>query len=52
MIDFSEFMDALDTDSFEEIPASIEEFVTDKRYLYLPELSEYQYQANQQHDNY
>ena len=45
MIDFSEFMEALDTDSFEEIPASIEEFVTDKRYLYLPELSEYQYQA-------
>lgn len=45
MIDFSDFIDALDGDQFEEVPASIEEFVTDKNYLDLPPLSEYQYQA-------
>ena len=45
MIDFSDFIDALDGDVFEEIPASVETFVTDKRYLDLPPLSEYQYQA-------
>ncbi len=45
MIDFSDFMDALDGDTFEEVPASVETFVTDKNYLDLPPLSEYQYQA-------
>jgi hypothetical protein len=38
-------MDALDGDTFEEVPASVETFVTDKNYLDLPPLSEYQYQA-------
>lgn len=45
MIDFGDFIDALGGEDFEEIPASVEEFVTDKKYLDLPPLSEYQYQA-------
>lgn len=45
MIDFSDFIDALEGDTFEEIPVTIETFVTDKSYLDLPPLSEYQYQA-------
>ena len=43
MADFSAFLDALDSDEFEERPVSIEEFVTSKDYLSLPPLSEYQY---------
>lgn len=45
MIDFSDFIDALDGELFEETPASIKEFVTSKKYLDLPNLSDYQYQA-------
>ena len=41
--DFSEFMDALEEDIFDEQPVSIEEFVTSKAYLGLPPLSELQY---------
>lgn len=41
---FEDFLDALDENVFEETPVSIEEFVTSKNYLYLPPLSEYQYQ--------
>ena len=41
--DFSEFMDALNEDVFEEIPVAIEEFVTSKSYLGLPPLSDHQY---------
>ena len=42
--DFSDFLDALDGESFEERPVSVEEFVTSKEFLGLPPLSEYQYQ--------
>ena len=42
--DFSDFLDALDGESFEERPVSVEEFVTSKDFLGLPPLSEYQYQ--------
>jgi hypothetical protein len=45
LIDFSDFIDALDGDQFEEVPADIEEFVTNNDYLDLPPLSEYQYQS-------
>ena len=41
MTDFSDFLEALEEDAFEELPVDIEEFVTD--YLGLPPLSEYQY---------
>ena len=41
--DFSEFMDALAGDLFDEKPVSIEQFVTDEHYLGLPPLSENQY---------
>lgn len=41
---FDDFLSALDENVFEETPVSIEEFVTSKNYLYLPPLSEYQYQ--------
>lgn len=41
---FEDFLHALDENVFEETPVSIEEFVTSKEYLYLPPLSEYQYQ--------
>ena len=43
MTDFGDFLEALEEDSFEEIPVDIEEFVTSKDYLGLPPLSEYQY---------
>ncbi len=43
-LDFTEFMDALDGDSFDERPIDIQEFVTHEKYLGLPPLSEYQYQ--------
>ena len=41
--DFSDFLDALEEDEFEERPVTIEEFVTSKDYLGLPPLSTYQY---------
>jgi hypothetical protein len=44
LTDFSDFLEALEEDAFEERPVSIEEFVTSKDYLGLPPLSEYQYQ--------
>ena len=43
MNDFSDFLDALESDEFSEKPATIEEFVTSRDYLGLPPLSEYQY---------
>jgi len=43
MTDFNVFLDALSGDEFEETPATLEQFVTDKKYLGLPPLSEYQY---------
>jgi hypothetical protein len=43
MTDFSDFLNALDSEEFEETPAAIEEFVTSKKYLGLPPLSSYQY---------
>ena len=44
MSDFSDFIDALAGEEFEENPVQIEQFVTSKDYLGLPPLSEYQYQ--------
>jgi hypothetical protein len=44
LTDFSDFLEALEEDAFEEVPVSIEEFVTSKDYLGLPPLSSYQYQ--------
>lgn len=44
MNDFNVFLDALTNDDFSETPVSLEQFVTDKAYLGLPPLSEYQYQ--------
>ena len=41
MTDFSDFLEALEEDAFEEKPVDIEVFVTE--YLSLPPLSEYQY---------
>jgi len=43
MSDFNIFLDALSGDEFEEKPVPLEEFVTDKKYLGLPPLSDYQY---------
>lgn len=43
MSDFNIFLDALSGDEFSETPVSLEEFVTSKKYLGLPPLSEYQY---------
>jgi hypothetical protein len=43
MANFSDFLDALEGDEFAEKPVTIEQFVTDKKYLGLPPLSEYQY---------
>lgn len=43
MADFKDFLDALEGDEFVEKPVTIEQFVTDKNYLGLPPLSEYQY---------
>jgi hypothetical protein len=42
-IDFSDFLDALDDDVFEEKPVDVKTFVTDSDFLALPPLSEYQY---------
>jgi hypothetical protein len=42
--DFNIFLDALTGDEFAEAPVPLEQFVTDKNYLGLPPLSEYQYQ--------
>ena len=44
MNDFSDFLEALEEDAFEETPVDIEEFVTSNDYLALPPLSTYQYQ--------
>lgn len=41
--DFSEYVDALGGDVFDEKPVTIEEFVVSDEYLALPPLSEYQY---------
>ncbi len=43
MQDFSIFLDALSGDDFEEKPVPLEQFVTDKKYLGLPPLSDLQY---------
>jgi hypothetical protein len=43
LTDFSDFLEALEEDFFEETPVEIEEFVTSKEYLGLPPLSDYQY---------
>ena len=43
MSEFNVFLDALSGDEFEEKPVSLEQFVTDKKYLGLPPLSDYQY---------
>ena len=42
-IDFSDFIEALDDDPFEEIPVDVKTFVKSSDYLGQPELSEYQY---------
>ena len=42
-LDFNAFFNALEDDEFEEKPVAIEEFVTNKNFLNLPPLSEYQY---------
>lgn len=41
--DFSELIDILDGDEFEEKPVDLRTFVTSPQYLALPPLSEYQY---------
>jgi hypothetical protein len=41
--DFNDFIDILDGEEFDERPVDLRTFVTDKNYLGLPELSEYQY---------
>ena len=41
---FEDFLNALDENPFDETPVNIEEFVTSKDYLFLPPLSDYQYQ--------
>ena len=43
MANYNDFLDALEGDEFAEKPVTIEQFVTDKKYLGLPPLSEYQY---------
>jgi hypothetical protein len=42
---FEDIIDLLGGDEFEEKPVTIEEFVVSERYLGLPPLSQYQYQA-------
>ena len=42
---FDDFLSALEEDGFDEVPVSIEEFVTSEGYLKLPPLSSYQYQS-------
>lgn len=43
MIDFSDILDLLDGEEFDERPVEIHEFVTSEKYLGLPPLSDYQY---------
>lgn len=43
--DFSDILDVLGSNEFEEQPVTLEQFVTDEHYLNLPPLSKYQYQA-------
>lgn len=42
-IDFTDFINALEDDEFDERPVDIEEFVTSQEYLGLPPLSKHQY---------
>ena len=42
-VDFSDFLDALNDNPFEEYPVDVKTFVTDKKFLGQPELSDYQY---------
>ncbi len=42
-IDFTDFINALEDDEFDERPVDLEEFVTSKQYLGLPPLSKHQY---------
>lgn len=42
VLDWSDYMGALDEDEFEEIPVDVETFVYSKDYLGFPKLSEYQ----------
>lgn len=42
-LDFTDFLEALDEDPFEQYPVDARTFVLDKRYLGLPDLSETQY---------
>ena len=42
-LDFSEFIEILDGDEFEEKPVDLQTFVTSPDYLGLPPLSENQY---------
>lgn len=42
-LDFSEFIDILDGDEFEQKPVDLRTFVTSPDYLALPPLSENQY---------
>jgi hypothetical protein len=44
MSNFDVFLDALSGDEFSDTPVPLEQFVTDKNYLGLPPLSQYQYQ--------
>ena len=41
--DFSDLIDILDGEEFEEKPVDLRTFVNDPNYLGLPALSEYQY---------
>lgn len=43
MIDFTDILDLLDGEEFDERPVELHEFVTSDKYLGLPSLSEYQY---------
>lgn len=43
MIDFTDILDLLDGEEFDERPVELHEFVTNDKYLGLPPLSEYQY---------
>lgn len=42
-LDFGDFLEALQDDVFEEVPVTLEEFVTSKDFLGQPQLSEHQY---------
>jgi hypothetical protein len=42
-LSLTDFIDVLDGDDFDERPVTAREFITSKKYLGLPALSEYQY---------